>query len=242
VRAGKALDGGTRVMVFSGASEVKAAGAAVNVAAGMGTKVPVSGPPQAPEKLLAAPKFANESLHWNYNNGLIRWAAVPSAVRYTLEVCADRNCEKLALRKTGIAPGADGVNQYQVSGLTAQSYFLRVSAESQSGLDGYPSALGMLQVDRAEADSTGPMLSLQASAGFRQNAAGLWVAGPQARATVSAFDEYSGLSNLRYRYDQEAFKALASGEEIAIRAGELEIVASDALGQVQTVRYRIGAD
>jgi hypothetical protein len=42
------------------------------------------------------------------------------------------------------------VNQYQVSGLAAQSYLLWVSAESQNGLDGYPSALGMLQVDRAE--------------------------------------------------------------------------------------------
>jgi hypothetical protein len=43
---------------------------------------------------------------------LSQYPPLPSAARYTLSICADSQCEKLALRKTGIAPGADGVNQY----------------------------------------------------------------------------------------------------------------------------------
>jgi hypothetical protein len=243
VRAGKLSGGGARVMVFSGVSEVKAAGAAVRVGAGMGTTVPQSGPPHAPEKLLGAPLFRDASLRWNYNNGRIYWQPVEKAASYTLELCQDRQCSALAWRKTGIKLPTDAIPMWQLNDLPAASYFVRVLAQSASGLDGYPSRLMPLVIEQGEPDTLAPMLTLQPKSGFFTSASGALLAGPQARALIFAHDEQSGLAQLRYRFNSGELQMLATAQpaEIALESGFLEVSAVDQLGQEQRMQYQIGA-
>ena len=214
------------------------------VGAGMGTKVPQSGPPQTPEKLLAAPILRDAFLRWNYNNGRINWHAVERAASYTVELCKDSQCNALAWRKTGVKPPAGAEPMLQLGDLPAADYFVRIIAETASGLDGYPSKLTALVIEKNEPDVLAPMLALQPKSGFYLTESGTALAGPQARVLVFAYDEQSGLAQLRYRFNAGEFQVLPSDQpaEIAVETGLLEVSAIDHLGQEQRVRFRIGAD
>lgn len=233
IRAGKVGDGGSRVMVYSGASKVSAAGESVSVATGMGTRVPASGPPAAPEKLLAAPQLDKTDLHWNYSNGILAWTSVAGARSYTLELCGDRACEQLVLRRSAIS-GTDLQLQPQQPG----NYYFRVSALSASGLDGYFSKPGTLEISDAKADLEGPMIVVKPGHGFFVGLDGKSIAGASSSLEVAASDERSGLASLQWRYGDEAFRPLV-GNTLKLKAGLLELQAFDALGNEQRLSYRI---
>lgn len=234
IRAGRSEQGDTRVMVYNGASTVSAAGESVLVETGMGTSVPVSGPPTPPEPLLPAPTLLDERLAWNYGNGLIRWKSVSASNSYVLEVCADAQCQSLALRQVDIKNTA-----WQLGELAAANYYYRVSAVSDSGLQGYQSAVGTLQISDATPDLDPPMIvASPVTGGFHRTDAGEWIAGPNAHLRIHATDKRSGLALLEHRYDDANFVPLTA-QSVALRAGVLEIRASDALDQQSLVRYRI---
>jgi len=234
IRTGRSEQGDTRVMVYNGASTVSAAGESVMVATGMGTSVPVSGPPTPPEPLLPSPELAAESLNWNYGNGHIRWASVSGGNRYILELCNDAQCQDLALRQVDIES-----TSWQLGDLPAQTYYYRVSAVSVSGLQGYQSALGVLEMTDATPDLDPPMIvALPLDAGFHRTSEGQLIAGPNAALSISASDERSGLARLEQRYDQEPFSPLV-GDRVVLRAGVLEIRATDLLDQSSTIQYQI---
>jgi hypothetical protein len=192
IRAGTAEDGGARVMVYQGRSAVSAAGSEVAVRQGMGTAVPEQGPPARPERLLPAPMLIDVALRWAYSNGILRWEAVDGAAGYRVEVCADIDCREL-LQSARVEAGA---TSHQVSPLPLGSHRWRVQAISRSGLDGYPSAAGLLEVIDAAPDLAGPMLALLPVSGYVLDEDGAVRLGPRATLRVTAYDEQSGVESI----------------------------------------------
>ncbi len=195
LRTGATEDGGARVMVFAGKSDVSAGGAAVAVSSGMGTRVPESGPPAPPEKLLAAPKLDDPALRWNYSNGKLRWSEVRDAAAYVVQVCADPACTELHQRvRIAAQPTA-----LQVAPLPIGTSYWQVTAISRSDLDGFASAVGQIDVLDARPDLHGPMLALQPLGGFITTEQGAVRLGPEATLLPVAHDEQAGVQRIELR-------------------------------------------
>lgn len=238
IRAGAAEDGGARVMVYQGRSAVSAAGSEVAVRQGMGTAVPEQGPPAPPEKLLPAPMLIDAALRWTYSNGILRWEAVDGAAGYRVEVCADLDCREL-LQSARID---GGVTSHQVSPLPLGSHRWRVQAISRSGLDGYPSAAGMLEVSDAAADLSGPMLALLPVSGYVLGADGAVRLGPNAALRVAAHDEQSGVEAIEVGAG-EAWRRLETDAVLALETlpAAARLRGIDVLGNRSEMRIRIDA-
>ncbi len=239
LRTGADEDGAARVMVYRGESTVAAAGAQVAVRQGMGTKVPERGPPQAPEKLLPAPVLDPPALRWNYANGILGWQVVEGAAAYIVEVCADAACTQLHQRQR-----VDGAqSRWQAAPLPAGSHHWRVLAISASGLDGYTSAAGTLQVDDATPDLEGPMLVLRPLSGFVVGIDGGIVLGPEARFDVVAHDERSGVERIELRQGDSDWRPW-EGQPLSLptlTADGFALRAVDRLGQPsKTLTFETG--
>jgi LysM repeat protein len=195
LRAGASEDGSAKVMVYAGGSEVAAGGSTVKVAAGMGTAVPEQGPPAPPEPLLPAPRLDTPTQRWSYSNGLLRWQPAPGSVKQVVEVCADAACRS-PLQRHELAGAAA---QLQVAPLPAGRSHWRVYGISASGLDGYPSAVGEVEVLDPRPDLDGPMLAVLPLGNSVEGADGALRIGAQARFRVVAHDEASGMTSLLWR-------------------------------------------
>lgn len=230
IRTGAAEDGGARVMVFAGRSDVAAGGAAVAVEQGMGTRVPESGPPKLPEKLLPAPLIDAPTQTWNYSNGILRWSAVPGAAAYVVQVCADAACTQLRQREQVAAR----VQSLQVAPLPVGLSHWQVHALSANELDGYPSAVASIEVTDATPDLDAPMLALQPVDGFVEGADGAARLGPQARLRPIAHDERSGVASIEIRRGDAGWTTW-TGDTLSIaelRDTPTQLRATDRLGQV----------
>jgi hypothetical protein len=230
VRTGATEDGGARVMVYSGRSQVSAAGAEVAVEQGMGTRVPEQGPPLPPERLLAAPLPESMEQRWGYSNGRLRWAEVAGAAAYRVQVCADPDCRSLLQ----IAEVAGSELHLQVRPLPQGLHFWRVRALSGNGLEGYASAAARVQVDDARPDLLPPMLALQPLAGAFVGEDGVLRHATEARWLPVAQDEGSGVARIELRADGSSWTRW-SGEPIEmwqVREGDLRLRAIDRLEQV----------
>jgi len=236
IRAGKVESGGSRVMVYTGSSTVSAAGASVQVASGEGTRVPEKGPPAPPEKLLPAPQLDAADLVWNYSNGILRWAEVSRAKSYTLTLCRDAECADIVMRKTDLSQG-----WLQLDPQAVGIYYFRVLGVSASGLDGYISTAGRLQITDASPDLEAPMIAVTPAGRFFSGDQGKMVAGPDARLSLTVIDERSGVASVEWRWDDAPFAA-HDAQEIALHPGTLQIRASDALGQQQLISYQVRED
>jgi hypothetical protein len=135
-RARRAGDGGSRIMVYDGASEVTAAGRTVAIPPGMGLAVTADGRTSGPEKLMQAPKplTPNESQAFDYSNPTFDWDPVPGALSYTVEICRDPECGQLVDRAVGIRK-----SRWTPRVLPIGVLYWRVSALSASGLDSFVS-------------------------------------------------------------------------------------------------------
>ena len=135
-RARRANDGGSRIMVYDGESEVTAAGRKVEIPPGMGLAVTADGRTSGPEKLLQAPKplTPNESQTFDFSNPTFDWDPTPGAQSYTVEVCRDPDCGQLVDRAVGIR-----LSRWTPRVLPIGVLYWRVSASSASGLDSYVS-------------------------------------------------------------------------------------------------------
>lgn len=133
-RARRAGDGGSRIMVYDGESEVKAAGRIMAVASGMGLAVTADGKTNGPEALIPAPKTIspNESQSFDFSNPTFDWEPVPGAQGYTVEVCRDPGCGQLVDRAVGVK-----MTRWTPRVLPIGALYWRVSAVSASGLDGF---------------------------------------------------------------------------------------------------------
>lgn len=135
-RARRAHDGGSRIMVFDGESEVTASGQTVAVPPGMGIAVTADGRTSGPEKLMQAPKplTPNESQSFDFSNPTFDWEPTPGAVSYTVEVCRDSACGQLVDRAVGVR-----MTRWTPRVLPIGDLYWRVSAVSASGLDSFSS-------------------------------------------------------------------------------------------------------
>ena len=199
LRTGTTADGGSRVMMFAGNSDVSAGGSAVAVNQGMGTRVPDSGPPMTPEKLLDAPLVAESTQSWNYSNGKLHWSAVGAAAGYVVTICADAECSEIRQRAQVVSSALS----LQVMPLPIGTSHWRVHAVSANGLDGYPSASAMVEVTDARPDLDPPMLALQPLSGFVDGPDGAVRLGPKALLQPVAHDEQSGVLRIEIRYDSD---------------------------------------
>jgi hypothetical protein len=230
VRTGATEDGGARVMVYSGRSQVSAGGAEVAVEQGMGTRVPEQGPPTPPEPLLPAPTPELAEQRWNHSNGRLRWAEVAGAAAYQVQVCADAACTQRLQSARVEAPA----RFLQVSPLPVGAHHWQVRALSANGLEGYLSPMARVQVDNAAPDLEPPMLALQPLDGFVQGADGATRHGPAARWLPVAHDEASGVERIELRRGDGAWQAWDGKplEMEAVRSAVTRLRAVDRLDQV----------
>lgn len=135
-RARRVSDGGSRIMVYDGESEVTAAGKTVAVPQGMGIAVSADGRTTGPEKLMQAPKpiSPNESQTFDFSNPTFDWDPTPGASSYTVEVCRDPECGQLVDRSVGVR-----MTRWTPRVLPIGVLYWRVSASSPSGLDSFVS-------------------------------------------------------------------------------------------------------
>lgn len=135
-RARKTSAGTAQLMVYAGASDLEAGGKSIDVEAGMGTSVARNGEPAPPEKLLPAVAVVAPLPGYRYDhaNPRLSWKPVPDAASYTAEVCRDTACAALVDRATRLT-----TTRWTPDGLPIGKLYLRVSAVSRSGLDGFPS-------------------------------------------------------------------------------------------------------
>lgn len=133
-RARRVNDGGSRIMVYDGESQVTAAGKTVAIPPGMGLAVTADGRTSGPEKLMQAPKplAPNESQVFDFSNPTFDWDPTPGASSYTVEVCRDPECGQLVDRAVGIK-----MSRWTPRGLPIGVLYWRVSAASASGLDSF---------------------------------------------------------------------------------------------------------
>jgi len=135
-RARRTRDGGSRIMVYDGDSEVTMAGRTVSVPPGMGIAVSADGRTRGPEPLMKAPEplTPNESDSFDFSNPTFDWEPTPGAVSYTVEVCRDAACGQLVDRAVGIR-----LTRWTPRVLPIGDLYWRVSAVSSSGLDSFVS-------------------------------------------------------------------------------------------------------
>ncbi len=239
LRTGATKDGGARVMVFAGQSNVSAGGAAVAVKQGMGTRVPDAGPPMPPEKLLAAPLIEVRQQTWNYSNGLLRWSAVPAAAGYVVLVCADELCTQIRQRQRVEAPAPETTSTgtvatfLQVDPLPLGTSHWRVHAVSGNELDGYPSVVAHIEVTDARPDLDPPMLALQPLSGFVEGQDGAIRLGPEAILKLISHDEQSGVESIQVQTAEGKWQAwTADTVEVAkLLHTPLKLRARDKLGR-----------
>lgn len=236
-RARKGGDGGAALMVYGGTSQVEASGVTVAVPRGMGTTVPEGGAPTPPERLVAAPALDAPARdeRFAYSNPRFSWRGVEGAVRYTIEICADTACASLVVRATDVTG-----TSWQPSYLPAATHFWRVTAVSDSGLDGYPSRTRRVVVDLPDADApqwadrAPPTVVATVIGAGRAEGDGTLVLGASATIRLAARDDAAGVDTVRYRWDDGAWRTWRGRDLSPPRGGVAHVLtvdATDTLGQ-----------
>ncbi len=198
VRARRGSEGGAGIMVFTGQSQVEAAGVKVSVPRGMGTLVPKGEAPRTPEMLLPPPTNewpkADESV--GYGNPTFVWRKVPRAAAYTVELCADPACQQLVERATGLREP-----RYAFPRLEARTYYWRAMGVTGGGLDGYPSTPSRVIITNSAPDLTGPTVEPKILGFSVPKGDGTYRVVEQTRVALKASDDASGVAELRYRWN-----------------------------------------
>lgn len=189
-RARRPSAGGAQMMVYEGSGEVAAAGAKVQLERGTGSATAEGAPPGPPEKLLAAPALESPAAGAELAQPRpeLRWAVVPGAAAYTLELCRDPACAELVERLTGLtAP-----SWRPAVGLGLSRIYWRATAVSASGLDGYPAATRDFTITREQEDAVLPTVRLEVDGPHLEPRFGLnrdYILGREARLGVVALDD-----------------------------------------------------
>lgn len=140
-RARKVGDDTSQVMVYEGVSAVESAGVSVAVETGMGTTAVAGQAPAEPERLLPAPEIHAMGDELYAENIEFSWEPLAGAAAYRLDVCQDRRCTQPIVNQRGISETA-----LVVPSLPVGTGYWRVTAVSESGLDGFTSLPGELKI------------------------------------------------------------------------------------------------
>lgn len=197
--------GGAQLMVYSGESEIAAAGTRLTVPEGMGTSVPEGAPPAPPEDLLAAPAALHPAAGSRLaaGNPPFRWQSVEGARSYTLEVCGDAECGRLVARVVDLEELT-----WRPQRLPVGELFWRITAVSTSGLDGYPSAPVAFAILRNDPDTVPPIATLR-FVGPQVGVDNRLVVGPGIALEVTVADAATG---------PEEWTPVIDGEETTLEA------------------------
>ncbi len=233
-------DGASQLMVFGGSSAVEAAGAVVDVPKGMGTSIPKGEPPKPPEKLLPAPlpvEPASGSQH-TCSNPIFTWGEIGGAASYTLEVCADRRCERLVDRATALIE-----RRWQPSSLPKGELFWRVLAVSASRLDGFASPPRPLTILAERPDLQPPTVALAVIGVGEATAAGEAVLGAGGALRLAVRDDACGVMEVRFRWGDETWQTFAGNDLTPPTQGAntLQIEARDRLGRARQLTQKVRA-
>ena len=226
-------DGGAAVMVYHGNSSVEAAGSSVSLKRGMGSRVPASGPPSAPERLLPRPRGLRPATgaNWAVANPVLNWQAVDAASAYVVEVCLDADCNQLAQKSERLTE-----TRWQPELTSVGDYHWRVRAISASGLEGYASRTAQAYLASTLIDREPPQVAVIPE-GFVKFAEGRMLISPQTRLSLSAHDSGIGISWVRYRLGGDDWKPWEN-EPISLPADAfawMEFQAADQLGNESEV-------
>lgn len=189
-RARRPEKGGAQMMVYEGQGEVSAGGAKVQLGRGTGSATEEGKPPGPAEKLLEAPRLEEPAAGAELPRPRpeLRWSAVDGAAAYTLELCHDAGCGKLAERISGLA----ATSWRPPVKLAAGTLFWRATAVARSGLDGYPAATRSFTITSDREDEVLPTVRLQVDGPHLAPRSGLnsdYILGREARLGVVALDE-----------------------------------------------------
>lgn len=136
--------GRSQVMVFDGAGEVSAGGQSVDVPDGMGLSVPQGSPPPPPKPLPPTPSPLQPDGGSELTSPIdFSWSEVAEAADYSIQLCHDPECLRL-VRRYGKTTGTS----LSVPEIPDGSYFWRVTAHDEEGLDSRPSeSIGIVIVN-----------------------------------------------------------------------------------------------
>ena len=140
-RARKVGNDRSQVMVYEGSSAVESAGVSVAVETGMGTTAIAGQAPAEPERLLPAPEIHALDGELFAANIEFSWESLDGAAAYRLDVCKDRRCTQPILNQRGIPE-----TTFTVPSLPVGISYWRVTAVSESGLDGFTGLPGELKI------------------------------------------------------------------------------------------------
>ncbi len=240
-RARRAPEGGAKVMVYEGEGEVEAAGEKVEVPRGMGTAVPENAPPPPPEKLLPAPLpvAPRPGSEWSFPNPRFSWEPVATAASYTVEICRDPACVVLVDRRTGA--GEEG---WRAEPLPVEELYWRVTAVSESGLDGYPSPPRPFRILTDRLDTEPPTGTVRFAGSSVETGRGVFF-DRAVRVEVSVEDALSGVESWSPTVNGEPVEAAALAGPWASGSYAVGAVAADAFGnrgELEPVRFVVDDD
>ena len=231
-RAKRPEDGGAKVMVYGGESQVESAGTTVEVPSGMGTSVPEGGPPSPPEALLPAPVALAPAVaaELGFTNPELIWQPVEGAASYTVEVCADPECRSLFARRGGLTEP-----HWRLSDIPGGAWHWRVTAVSASGLDGYPARARALST-RGGPDLEPPAVALTVEPPGLARTDGGVVLDRGGSLAVHSVDDVSGVEEIRYRWNDGPWRTLEDASRDRLQPdGEgpwsLTVIARDRAGR-----------
>lgn len=147
-RARKVGNDRSQVMVYEGSSAVQSAGVSVAVETGMGTTAIAGQAPAEPERLLPAPEIHALDDELFAENIEFSWEPLAGAAAYRLDVCNDRRCTQPIFNQRGVSGSS-----FTVPSLPTGISYWRVTAVSESGLDGFTSSPGELEIVAVPAET-----------------------------------------------------------------------------------------
>ena len=235
-RARRPESGGAQLMVYSGRSDLEAAGATVQVETGMGSSVPEGEPPKPPEKLLPAPGGLDPAAEARLATPRpsFAWQPIEGARDYTVEICRDASCGSLVEREVAVADAS-----WQPEGLPVEKLFWRVTAVSRTGLDGYPSDAVPFEILTGVEDTTAPEVTISFTGpqlvAPRSGLNDRWIAGPGMEIEVEATDEGSGVDRWTPSIDGREVEASALKGPWQKGEHTVKVTAVDGVGNERVV-------
>ncbi|MEM7355684.1 MAG: LysM peptidoglycan-binding domain-containing protein [Acidobacteriota bacterium] len=201
---------GAQLMVYSGESQLAAAGAELTVGTGMGSSVAEGEPPTPPEKLLPAAEglVPEAGARLATPRPTFHWQPVDGARSYTLEICRDPRCGALFQRVQELTEPSWAPDK-----LPVEQLYWRVTAVSPSGLDGYPTSGRGFEILSAVEDRTPPGIRIAFTGpqrvAPRQGLNEHWIVGPGMAIEVEVDDNSSGVESWTPSIDGEAIAPAA---------------------------------
>ena len=225
-------NGQAEIMVFSGASEVESAGSVVTVPKGMGTTVKPNQAPDPPSKLLPAviPIFPNSGASLAYSNPSLSWEQVPEAKTYNLEIFSDHQATQRVHLEKGLL-GLTTSFTFEAKG----TYFWRVVAVNNAGLDGYVAEVTSLEILSDQPDFEAPFVVAK-RLGIGREQDGVWWMDPSSgRVLLEAVDDGSGVDFIEFAWEGEAWTVYEQPIAPQNQPQTLQFRATDKAGRLSKV-------